>query len=438
MANCSSDIRHDLIRLSEPVREALSKTQYNPPEGTNVSVKSMLESLLPDKNLEKEIQVEIKDFCLCCAALASVEGENTGSSLVSWIPRELSVAAKEAFSELSKVHFCDLIGKESKRMLGEMGVDFCSVSDEKKLVLQLMPEVLPLLKGTIKESSIDSTDDVDDISAASARAPVAYAIVAAHQFRWFVLQVDYPHLGKLCTLVIPCALTALDHWSPEVKVQGMVSFIYLGKNVNAAELGFYEDVILDICCRNIASSDELWHLVVEMSVLMVTCTQRRNPRSSWFERMMNEMLSHLERQPRNKDRRTAWLELIEPVFDNMGIVLLAHFRRIFPLLFQWMHADDDKTVLLVLERVHTVIKLTWIRNTPYIGRLVDELTITHKEAALRRAREEIRKHVLQIMVLLQKCKGLQFETAWDKYKDDPNLATLSSSLCEKNMAVVVK
>lgn len=33
-----------------------------------------------------------------------------------------------------------------------------------------------------------------------------------------LLQIDYPHLGKLCALVIPCGLTALDHWSPEVKV----------------------------------------------------------------------------------------------------------------------------------------------------------------------------------------------------------------------------
>lgn len=33
-----------------------------------------------------------------------------------------------------------------------------------------------------------------------------------------ILQIDNPHLGKLSTLVIPFALTALDHWSPEVKV----------------------------------------------------------------------------------------------------------------------------------------------------------------------------------------------------------------------------
>lgn len=59
------------------------------------------------------------------------------------------------------------------------------------------------------------------------------------------------------------------------------------------------------------------------------------------------MLSHLERQPRNKERRVAWLQHIEPLFKGVGLILLANFRRIFPLFFQWMRADDDKTVLLV-------------------------------------------------------------------------------------------
>lgn len=66
-----------------------------------------------------------------------------------------------------------------------------------------------------------------------------------------------------------------------------------------------------------------------------------------FEKLLNEMLNHLERQPRNKQRRTAWLTHIEPLFNVLGLLLLAHFRRLFPLFFKWMHADDDETVLLV-------------------------------------------------------------------------------------------
>ncbi|KAL6541800.1 hypothetical protein OROGR_011286 [Orobanche gracilis] len=164
----------------------------------------------------------------------------------------------------------------------------------------------------------------------------------------------------------------------------MISLIYLAKNVNAAEIGGYADVILDACCQNIASDDEIWHYVVEM-----------------YEKLLAEMLNHLERQPRNKKRRIAWLTHCEPLLNDLGLLLLAHFRRLFPLFFKWMHADDDETVLLVLERMIIILRLTWIRNSQFIERLVDELVILYKDAALKIAREDIRSLVQQILNLIQ-------------------------------------
>lgn len=62
----------------------------------------------------------------------------------------------------------------------------------------------------------------------------------------------------------------------------MISLMHVGKNVDAAQLGGYVDVILDACCQNTASDDEIWHHVVEASVVLVTLTQRSNPRSPWY------------------------------------------------------------------------------------------------------------------------------------------------------------
>ncbi|KMT18265.1 hypothetical protein BVRB_2g024310 isoform A [Beta vulgaris subsp. vulgaris] len=399
-----------LTQLSQPIRELLSTTPYNPSESHDVCIKTFLESLLPPKTFDNSnIRSKIRDFSLCCALLSSSNPKN--SSHISWISNKLSIAANSAFRALSESIYGD-----SDDIL----------SSEKKLVIELMPDVLPLIKNIIKESSING--DSDEISAASARTPLAYAIVAAYQLRWFVSQVEHPHLGEMCALIIPCALTALDHWSSEVKGKGMLSFIHIAKNVNAAELGGYGEVILDACCHNIVSSDENWQYGVEMSVLLVTCLQRNNPRSPWFEKLLNEMLGHLERHPRNKDHRIAWLELIEPFFCCVGLFLLAHFRRLFPLFFKWMHADDDETVLLVLSRIRAVVKLTWIRSSPYTVRLVDELANLFKEAATKSAREEIRLCICQILILLQRCKGLQFELTWEKHKDDPNLTSLVQSI----------
>ncbi|KAL8093565.1 uncharacterized protein At2g39910 [Apium graveolens] len=427
-----------LLLLSGQVRDSISKTKYKPPEGSNVSIKSTLESLLPQNDTDLDtsetlLRIKIRDFSLVCATLAS--SQVSTSEHLLWIPKSLAIAASSAFRELAKA-FGSTYNVESFKNISELSLDFSLLSDEQKLVIELMPQVMPLLKEKVNESSIDKSDEADEISAASARAPVAYAIVAAYQLRWFVTQVDYPSLGKLCSLVIPCSLTALDHWSPEVKGQGMISFIHLAKNVNSIEFGLYEDVILDACCQNVASTDEIWDYVVEMSVLLVTCLQPNNPRSSWYEKLLNEMLSHLERQPRNKERRIAWLKHIDPLFNSIGLVLLAHFRRIFPLFFKWMHADDDETVLLVLDRIILVIKLTWIRNSPYFERLVDELVSLYKEAALKIEREAIRPRILQILILLHQCKGPQFEGVWNKHKDDPNLTALTSSFNGNNSTLV--
>ncbi|WJX32359.1 hypothetical protein P8452_20692 [Trifolium repens] len=393
-----STLRDTLLRLSNSISDSLATTLYTPPKSSNISVKAFLQPLLSSTN-------SIKDFALACALLSSSTQSN--SDLLSWIPNHLSSLATASFFELSQVYLTHFQDRNSQK-LDELGLNSNLVPSQNRLLIELFPEVIPFLKERIKESSVDKSDECNEFSAASARVPVGFAILAAYQFRWFVTQVDYPHLGKLCGWVIPCALTAVDHWSPAVKGQGMISFMHLGKNVDAAELGGFEDVILDACCQNIASDDEIWHCVVEASITLLSLTHKSNPRSPWFEKMLNEMLSHLERQPRNKERRIAWLKSV------------------------WMHADDDDTIILVLKCTYEVLRLTWIRNSPYVARSIDELALVYKEAALRTAREEIRANISQILVLLQESKGQHFNVAWDKHKSDPDLTSLSLSLSGRN------
>ncbi|KAK4273685.1 hypothetical protein QN277_017029 [Acacia crassicarpa] len=432
-----SSLGNLLLQLSEPISECLANEAYTPHEGSIVSVKAILESLLPRKipPQESAFHATIRDFSMACALLSSSSFKpltQDYSGLLSWIPSHLSRLASSAFYDFSKAYLTAFDDKNSKRV-AELGLECDFIPQEQRLMMELMPEVLLSLKDIIKESSMDKSDEADEFSAASARAPVVYAIVAAYQLRWFISQVHFPHLGKLCGLVIPSALTAVDHWSPEVKGQGMISFTHLAKNVDTAELGGYADVILDACCQNIAASDEIWCQVAETSIVLVTFVQRNNPRSPWYELILSEMLSHLERQPRNKERRISWLEYVDSLFDGVALVLLAHFRRIFPLFFQWMHADDDETLILVLKRIFTILRQTWIRNSPYVERLVGELVLVYKEAALRKAREEIRAHIQQILILLQQSKGMQFKAAWDRHRFDPDLSELGQSLVGDNM-----
>ena len=63
------------------------------------------------------------------------------------------------------------------------------MTEENRLVVELMPQVLPSLKDAIQESSVDKSDEANELSATSARTPVGFAIIAVSQFRWFVTKV---------------------------------------------------------------------------------------------------------------------------------------------------------------------------------------------------------------------------------------------------------
>ncbi|KAJ4792341.1 ARM repeat superfamily protein [Rhynchospora pubera] len=402
-----------LLRLSSQVSETLEATPYIPPESSSPSIKAFLQSLLPSNATPSPSnnKEHIKNFFLCLATIESASDFGESPTL-GWISTNLISSAKSALQQFRDAGLYGSVGE---------------------MVADLFAEIVPDLKRVIKETCAD-TENEEEIT--TNNVPVGYSILAAYQFRWMVSQVVNPLLGNFCWLVIPCALTALDHWSPEVKKQGMFSFIHIANNVSTAEFSLYEEAVLDACCRNIPASDELWHHVVEVSVLLLTYTRKSNPRSPWFDRILSEMLGHLERQPFNKERRTAWLSLIEPVFDAMGLFLLAHFRRLFYLFFQWMHSDDDQTVILVLERLNAIVKLTWIRKSPHTERLVDELVLIYKESATRKNREVLRSSILELLSLLQRCKGVQFESTWEKHTKDPDLVMLISSFNQHQMQIM--
>ncbi|CAI0443422.1 unnamed protein product [Linum tenue] len=249
MSNATEALHRRLAELSESLLAHLSAAPYAPLEGSSISVKFVLQSLLPKSAAgaaESQLRESIRNFVLASALLAA--SKSFAHELLSWIPHQLADAATAAFRDISDL--------------------YCQGDDE-RLVAELAPEVLLLLKDMIKESSIDNGTDGDEVSAASARAPVGFAILAAYQLRWFVTKV-------CCHFLVSLALRFGNVLS---RGQGMICFIRLGKNVNAAEFGVYQDVVLDACCHNIASADEIWHLVVEMSVLLVSSIRRSNPKS---------------------------------------------------------------------------------------------------------------------------------------------------------------
>lgn len=147
------------FRLTNPILDSLKKTNYTLPESTTVSVKSILCTLLDSEAAPDE--QKLKHVTLALALLIS--SRTSIHESLTWIPERISASAESVLHAISK----------------EFGA----------VLLNLLPELVPLLKERIKESSIDIDNESDQVTAASARAPVVLAILAAYQFRWFATQV---------------------------------------------------------------------------------------------------------------------------------------------------------------------------------------------------------------------------------------------------------
>ncbi|CAI8607246.1 unnamed protein product [Vicia faba] len=183
-----STLRDTLLRLSNSIANSLATTPYTSHKTSNISVKAFLEPLLTSTN--STINASIKDFALACALLSSSTHAN--SEFLSWIPDHLSSLATASFFRLSQAYLTVFDDRNSQKV-EEFGLDCNLVPVHKRLLLELLPEVLPFLKDGIKESAIDKSEESDEFSAASARIPIGFAILAAHQLRWFITQIDYPH-----------------------------------------------------------------------------------------------------------------------------------------------------------------------------------------------------------------------------------------------------
>jgi len=317
------------------------------------------------------------------------------------IPRDATSLAAEGLSNLAisaTNHLSDALqtkinarasGGEKKMLIGLQA-----------LALKLLPTALPRLKQVLKTGSRSATDD--NLARVTGETDnLACAIVAAHQMVYCLKQVQYPNLGSHSELVIPTVLIALDHYSPLVKRQAMMAFIHLADNLSPTELRWYKDAILDAVTRSVIGCEDLWPVVVQMSVALVTRIEGKNSHSQWYPVVMKEMLDELERHRDDEARRTVWMQLITPQLEAMGIVLVAHFKVLLPLLFHWLHANDDTTCLLVLAKLHTIVIHTWPRIPFHAKRIYEELVHVRNEAESRKSGPQIREAVDEVHHLLQ-------------------------------------
>ncbi|KAI5074788.1 hypothetical protein GOP47_0010749 [Adiantum capillus-veneris] len=329
----------------------------------------------------------VQDLVLCCSALASTEDKN-----LSWIIRDI----EELASGIVKCLGTMLAKAQLQAQIAKVKTDVDDCVE--RLILTLLPDLISKLKGHLRDHLRDNDDGSYGNSSSS--ASLATAIIASHQLYWCLKQVLHPHLSQSCVVIMPCALMALDHYSPDVKRQAMKLFIHLTDNLNPSELRWYKDAVLDCIIRNIVGCGDLWPLVVQTAIQLVLRIEGSNPRSKWYRNILNEMLSELERHQLDAIYFKVWMENIGSLFEAMGLVLVAHFKRLLSLLFLWLHTSDDSITLLVLNLLKMIAKYTWPRIPFYAERFWNELSKVYNESFNKKEGLAIRSSVLDVAVLL--------------------------------------
>ncbi|BBM98243.1 TELO2-interacting protein 2 [Marchantia polymorpha subsp. ruderalis] len=344
----------------------------------------------------------VEDLVLCCATFAGGDGDNVGSVLwTSDEHRELAISLLVSLH--NSLRWCHGPGTG-------LGLDRNSSSS--KCISSVVSENLLSLLSTLKEIiKGDSGESGERTSYAN--GSVDSSIVAAHQMDWIVRQLEQADLESHRSLIIPCLLTALDHFSPEVKRRAMRSFLHVARNMNPKEFRWNKDVILEAVSRSLVGCEDLWPVAVKLAIATVTRCEGSNPRSPWYRQFLGEMLNELERHRDDQARRVIWLQEVTPLMEAMGLVLVAHFSRLLPLLYYWLHAPDDLTCLLALSRLRTVIIYTWPRVPAHIKRFTDEAVEAYFESSTRKLVVDVQSAAMEVLQLLNLCGGLEIEDALD-------------------------
>ncbi|EFJ25995.1 hypothetical protein SELMODRAFT_413376 [Selaginella moellendorffii] len=270
----------------------------------------------------------------------------------------------------------------------------CLGSSRQQLVLDHLRELLLEIHASLRHGTREATAQSLYEEGHSSR-DASNDIVLAHQMSWILSQIGHPHLGKHCQIIMPCVLTALDHYSPPIKRQGLECCLHLEQGMNSTELRWYKDVLLD----------------AEKSL--------RHPHR--YRKILAEMLGELERHPDDKEKTNVFLQEIGPQLKAMGLVLVALFKRLFALLFYWLDTGDKRTSILVLSCLRAVITHTWVR-IPHLANSIWEQAV---KLHCKVADLEVRAAVAETACYLIECVGQEI---LETHQDDVELVAAVKSI----------
>jgi hypothetical protein len=208
-----------------------------------------------------------------------------GSGIPVWTDTELSRKARNVV-QLANLRADRGLPQQRDQHRGDLHPKYAvgpsveaSKSDIQRIVLAHLAEFLSSLHPILRTKA-DGSDEAS--FRVSQESPLGASVVAAHQLSFIVRSIDFPNLGPVISKAMPCVLTAVDHWSPLVKKQGLQAIAHIVENATVAELGWFGEVTMDALCKSAVGCDEeVWPVVLPVLVKATLRIGGGDPRGKW-------------------------------------------------------------------------------------------------------------------------------------------------------------
>jgi hypothetical protein len=220
---------------------------------------------------------------LACTAFCCTEG----SGVPVWTDTELSRKAQDVIQIADAALRADRgLPQQRDQNRGDLHPTYAMGSSAEvsrieiqRIVFEHLPELLSSLHPILRTKS----DESDEASfRVSQESPLGASVVAAHQLSFIVRSISFPNLGPVISKAMPCVLTAVDHWSPLVKKQGLQAIAHIVENVTVTELGWFGEVTMDALCKSAVGCDEeVWPVVLPALVKATLRIGGADPRGKW-------------------------------------------------------------------------------------------------------------------------------------------------------------
>eukprot|EP00879_Flechtneria_rotunda_P005699 GHRR01006000.1.p1 GENE.GHRR01006000.1~~GHRR01006000.1.p1 ORF type:complete len:233 (+),score=74.52 GHRR01006000.1:144-842(+) len=110
----------------------------------------------------------------------------------------------------------------------------------------------------------------------------------------------------------------------------------------------------------------------------------KNVRAEGYHMLMKELLTEAERSAHKPQQRLIFLACVALLIPRLGLYILRYFAQLMPLLLEWAHAYDEKTVVVALWVLATVVQHAWPRIEAHAGVIWQHLVQVAKAAEARK------------------------------------------------------